>query len=321
MSAPSPSRQPKGVPVGGQFAATARAETGLSLVPERAPLRETSRGVFEVVNATTEDGGSDGPVRTVAFHMGGIAHTRAESGATALRMQHSEQQDVLHAKLEQLAATGAKATVLFRTKSGDVMAKEGSLQARSDGSIVMLDKGARTGKGIYLRRAGGSNQVLGVVPGYGGSAALADRYRDHAEHVPQLEKATFDDLPVADETAEPPSAIAAVYVFDHPGFDPSHDGRGSMFFVTDFMPGDGSHTEAGQGIVNGYGVYAPGSGLESESGSMYASQLARWGGRVKGYQAGSHTFRDAMDMGNASTGYHDDCEIEPAWASVRAASR
>jgi len=107
-------------------------------------------------------------------------------------------------------------------------------------------------------------------------------------------------------------------LFDHPGFQPGQDGRGSVFFVTDFMPGDGGNHDGGAGIVNGYGIYPAGSGLCSEHGSMYASQLKRWGGRVDGYQAGSHTFRDVMDFDTVAD---RDNDIEAVWASVARASR
>lgn len=320
MSAHAQARQPAGVPVGGQFAATAHAEPNLALVTDRPPLRETSRGVWEVVNATTEDRSADGEVvRSVAIHMNGIAHTRAESGMAALRMQRADAFDEYPPELRQLALDGSKVTALVRLPNGDVQAREGTVFLNGD-SIGLVNKGDRSGKGIWLydprRRTG--LKVLGVARGYGAQQALADQYRSYADELPKVGPATFDDIPEWDGNGEPPSAIAAVYVFDHPGFDGDQDGRGSVFFVTDFQPGDGSATRDGAGIVNGYGVYAASSGLESEHGSMYASDLKRFGGRVTGYRPGSHTFRQVMGL--AKTADRDD-DIEQVWESVAAASR
>lgn len=313
MSAHAQARQPAGVPVGGQFATTAHAEPNLALVADHPPLRETSRGVWGVVNATaTIDG--DGSTR---IHLSGNPPVRAESGMVALRMERAEQTDALHNKLRNLA--GGKATVLMRAPTGNVIAREGTLFMNGD-AIGLVNKGDRSGKGIWLvdpRRPNGL-QILGVTQGYGGQHALAADFRDYADSLPQVDDATFDDIPEWDGVGEPPSAIAAVYVLDHPGFDGDQDGRGSMFFVTDFQPGDGSPTRDGAGVVNGYGVYAASSGLESEHGSMYASDLKRFGGRVKGYRPGSHTFRDVMGLAKIADRGDD---IEQVWESVAAASR
>ena len=319
MSAHAQARQPAGVPVGGQFAVNAQAEPNLSLVTERPPLRETSRGVWEVVNATTEDRSADGDVvRSLAVHMGGIAHRRAESGMVALRMQRADAFDEYPPELRQLAEDGSKVTALVRLPNGDVEAREGTVFLNGE-SIGLVNKGDRFGKGIWLydprRRTG--VKVLAVARGYGAQQPLADQYRSCAAESRSLGPATFGDIPEWDGNGEPPSEIAAVYVLNHPGFDGDQDGRGSVFFVTDFQPGDGSPGCGGAGIVNGYGVYAAGSGLESEHGSMYASDLARFGGRVKGYKAGSHTFRQVMGL--AKVADRDD-DIEHVWESVRHAT-
>lgn len=277
--------------------------------------------MFTVVDATVEELPSDTPgVTRTKFHLAGRPHVTAASGTAAARMQRAEQTDTLSNKLDYLADKSAKTTVLVRTRNGDVQAREGTLFRNGD-SIGLVNKGDRSGKGIWLvdpRKPTGL-QVLGVEQGYGRQEALADRYWGHVEKVPQTEPATFDDLPVVEGYDEPPSQVAAVYVFTHPGFDDSQDGRGSLFFVTDFQPGDGGSGPDGQGVVNGYGVYSPDSGLESEHGSMYASQLARWGGRVTGYRPGAHTFRDVMDLAKVADAYGDG-DIEQVWESVRDAS-
>lgn len=324
MSA-SQARQPAGVPVGGQFATTARGEAGLALVPEHPPLTEGyQRGVWSVVDSTKEEltDGPPGIMRTMV-HMQGRPDVRAATGMAALRMQRSGQFDEYPPQLRTLAEASSKATVLRRTRNGDVEAREGTLFLNGE-SIGLVNKGDRSGKGIWLydpTRPDAGSQVLAVAKGYGAQEALAAQFRAHADQVPATEPTTFDDLPVAEADVEPPSAIAAVYSFTHPGFEEGQDGRGSLFFVTDFQPGDGSENPWGGGVVNGYGIYPPESGLESEHGSMYARDLKRWGGRVKGYQPGSHTFRDVMGLAKVADDWRGDNDIEAVWSSVKDATR
>ena len=325
MSAHAQARQPAGVPVGGQFATTSRAETGLALSPEHPPLVEGyQRGVWSVVDSTKEERPDVRPgIRQTVVHMQGQAHTRAATGMTALRMQRAGQFDQYPPELRTLAESSAKVTVLRRTRNGDVEAREGTLFLNGD-SIGLVNKGDRRGKGIWLHDPStpdSGSRVLAVARGYGAQEALAAQFREHAAQVPQVEPATFEDLPVVEDGTEPPSAIAAVYSFTHPGFEEGQDGRGSMFFVTDFQPGDGSEEPWGGGVVNGYGIYPPESGLESEHGSMYARDLKRWGGRVKGYQPGSHTFRDVIDMAKVADDWRGQNDIEAVWSSVADASR
>ena len=53
-------------------------------------------------------------------------------------------------------------------------------------------------------------------------------------------------------------------------------------------------------VVNGYFVAPPGSHLYSESGSFTTKQLATIAGRVRDYQPGRLTFKDAMELGYRS---------------------
>lgn len=295
-----------GAPDGGQYAVEAKTAPTTTLTPTRLALKETSRGVFQVVNATSEEVEHGGPVRQIKFHMGGKADLRAQSHVAALRMERAEQTDAIHGKVAYLADRTSKVSMIIATPNGDVDVREGTLKRGEHGGLVLMNKGSST-KGVRLNEKA---RILGVEPGYGKAQALAADFDTYRADVPELEPATFDGIPDCGDD-EPPSDIAAVYVFDHPGFEPSQDGRGSVFFVTDFMPGDGD-----EGIVNGYGVYPGDSGLASEHGSMYAGDLKRWGGRVKGYQAGSHTFTDAIAFGRAADREND---IEACWSSVRAA--
>ena len=314
----APVRKPTGVPEGGQFDVNPHAQTSTTLAPVRPPLKEGKRGVFEVVDTLSEtlDSGGDRVV-TTRIHMGGMPNLKAQAHMAGKRMERSEQPDALRNKLDSLAKKGSKATLLLQGRLGSITAREGTLMVTADGCTALVNKGAKNGAGIYLIGHGANQTLLGICQGYGGAQALANQYQSYADELPELEPATFDEIPEAAEDQEPPSEVAAVYVFDHPGFEPSQDGRGSLFFVTDFQPGDGSDQPYGAGIVNGYGVYSGDSGLQSEHGSMYARDLKRWGGRVKGYQPGSHTFKDAMFFGLVAD-RNDD--IEACWESVKAAS-
>lgn len=300
----------------GQFAIDAREQTA-SIKSEHPPLKKISNGVFEVVDTLSErvDRGDDRFV-TTRIHMGGKPDAKAQAHMVGLRMERDGQPDALRNKLDYLAGGGSKATVLLQGPLGSVTTREGTLVVTPDGCVALLNKGSSNGKGIYLIGNGAQQTLLGISEGYGGAPALANRYHSFADELPALAPATFDGIPEADERAEPPSEIAAVFVFDHPGFDGTQDGRGSMFFVTDFMPGDGSDQPYGAGIVNGYGVYSGDSGLESEHGSMYARDLKKWGGRVKDFQPGELTFGDAMFLGQLAYQHND---IEAGYASVQEA--
>lgn len=290
---------------GGQYAVEVKPPSDTTLRAERPPLREKSRGVFEVANATSV-AVDRGPGRTaVAFHMGGRPDLRAQSHVAALRMERAEQTDAIEGKVAYLADRTSKVSMLIATPNGDVDVREGTLKRDEHGGLVLMNKGSST-KGVQLNEKA---RILGIEPGYGKAQALAADFDMYRADVPELEPATFDGIPDCGDE-EPPSEIAAVYVFDHPGFGSGEDGRGSMFFVTDIQP-DGEF-----GIVNGYGIYPAGSGLTSEHGSMYTADLKRRGGRVKGYQPGSHTFSDVIAFDKVAD---RDNDVEAAWSSVRAA--
>jgi hypothetical protein len=182
-----------------------------------------------------------------------------------------------------------------------VTAREGTIVTLGEG-LALLNKGSTT-KGIYLRGRPGVPRVLGAQAGYGRAEALAADFRKSEAAVPEIDPAHFEDIPVGDGESDPPSAVVAAFVLDHPGFDGTQDGRGCVFFATDLDPED---------VVNGYFVAPPGSGLESEHGSFYTKDLVRWGGRVKGFKPGSLSFRDAMNLGDKAS----DGDMGPAWAAI-----
>lgn len=298
-------RQPEGIPTGGQFATGSKSESDVEL-NTRPPLVESTRqrGEFTVFNASVKDVPSNNPsFKRQIIHPGGHPELRARGGLVAMRMDT----DGATGKAHELAEGREKATVLYQYKDGSVNIKEGTLVMYGD-DLAVVNKGSSSGKGIYLRDA----RILAVEKGYGKAQKLADAYRDAEDSFPDVEEATFDDIPEEGPT-ERLNEIAAVYAFTHPGFEPGQDGRGSLFFVTDIQRGDG--------IVNGYGVYPPGSGMFSEHGSMYVDDLKKTGGRVAGYRPGELTFADAMKLGEQASSYSSDGDMNPAWDAVAAASR
>lgn len=290
----SRSRVPAGVRAGGQFTVEARSEPDVAIGATGQP-REVGRGKYEVANSMTEV--PDPWTISGAPGLVCLPNLRARFETAALRMQMDEQVDTLEDKLAALQ--GHEATVLLADRSGSVHAYEGRLGTDFAGQQVLFAKGSRD-RGVVLRRNAQpygrrlpDPAVLGVLPGYGGQRHLAEQFAHHLAKTPELEPVSVDDIPADDGSDH--DAIAAVFVFHHPGFDESQDGRGSLFFATDVTPGQAGASDP-TAAVNGYAVFSPRSGLTSEHGSLYLGDLARWGGRVKGFQAGSMAFRDAMDL-------------------------
>lgn len=315
MSASQPNRVAPGVPSGGRFAPQTSSEAGdiglseptdgAASVPSYPPLKETGRGRFEVTETVSERPPADGrSIAMTRMHIGGQPHRRAHANLAGLQAGRAMMGDRdIQDELQGMA--GQKITVLTQGPSGCVEAQEGTVIVDDQGAVGLVDKGASL-KGRYIAGRAGGPHLLGFRKGYGKAEELATEYRSFEERVPALEKAHFDDIPVRDNHSEPPSAIHAAFVFDHPGFDESQDGRGCVFLATDQDPDE---------IVNGYMVASPRSGLTSEHGSFTTDQLSRWGGRVSGFEPGSMNFGDALELGNQSSPY-GDADMEPTWDAI-----
>ncbi len=336
---PNQPRRPKGVPTGGQWQATPRPEGNVRLSgqlgderchtdgsatlgnkPNINPdkdLESIPRGPANpkpvvdrdgrclVTDTTSEELVSPVPGFTrTAFHIGGQPHRKAAAGLAAKLYEARRDGQGPEGDLDGYLL-GKKATVLLQTKTGSVVAQEGTV-AVANGAVALLNKGSRT-KGSYLFGRDTAPHVLDARPGYGHAGELAEAFRSVEASVPELEPARFDDIPVHDGEGEPPKDVVAAFVFDHPGFDGDQDGRGCVFFATDRDPEE---------VVNGYFVAPPGSGLESEHGSFTTEQLSRWGGRVKGFRPGSLSFRDAMELGEKASRWSDYADMSPAWEAV-----
>jgi len=87
------SRQPSGVPVGGQFAGTVKPETTTALAPVHPAPRKSSNGVFDVVDTVSERLASDEHITRTMIHMGGKPDAKAQANLVGLRMERAEQPD------------------------------------------------------------------------------------------------------------------------------------------------------------------------------------------------------------------------------------
>jgi hypothetical protein len=244
----------------------------------------------------------------MAIHMGGQPHRKAAAKLASLLHEETWGRYV---ETDLAALEGRKATVLLQNARGTVLAREGTIDSLNEGTLALLNKGSTT-KGIYLSGRPGVPRVLRARAGYGHAEELAAEFRKSEAAVPEIEPAHFEDIPVCDGESEPPSAVVAAFVLDHPGFDGTQDGRGCVFFATDRDPEE---------VVNGYFVAPPGSGLESEHGSFYTEDIAKWGGRVKGFEPGSLNFKDAMELGNKASRWSDDADIGPTWTAIGVAGK
>lgn len=303
--ATQPKRRPAGTPVGGQFAPSSHPRPSLELDDEPSPsrLQETSRGRYLVTDTVSV---RLSPGR-MSMGLGGHPHLRARANLAGARAEREMVGDRdLHSELAGL--DGGKVTVLTQGHSGTVEAQEGTVTVDAAGGVGLLNKGASS-KGRYLFGRPGVPHVLGYRRGYGHAAELAAEYRSFEDRTPELEPASFDDIPDGSDGAR--SEVAAVFVFDHPGFDGDQDGRGCVFFATDRDPAE---------VANGYMVAPPGSGLVSEHGSFRTDQLSRWGGRVADYRPGSLSFSDAMQLGNRADPY-GEADMAPTWEAIRGAAR
>lgn len=292
-------RQPAGAPVGGEYATEVGASTGVQLGVNppgdkprtaRQAVPGTPRGGVTTLVSTSivqlEDDRleRDFVVKRSKIVMGGEPARRAEALAVARRLADRERTVGV---LETLASKSKSAvTLLMQSRAGDVETREGTLVRDHDGRFILLDKGTRSGNGIYLD----VDRVLSARPGYGGAQALAEDWNRHAATMPRVDevnRSVVNELvPEGYDGAR--EEVAAAFVFTHPGFG-SEDGRGCVFLATDRDPAD---------VVNGYFIAPGDSGLTSEHGSFRIDDLAKWGGIAPDYVPASLTFRQAMDLGD-----------------------
>ena len=223
--------------------------------------------------------------KPVLISIGGDAHVNTRVGAAA-RLFSSEETDAAREEYEALITNGKnsaqKLTVMSVSNRGIPYIHEGTGVELMDGRRSLLCKGSRS-KGYDFS----DRKLLGVVKNYGGQYALAKRFQEAVEQVPVTEEVTYDGIPEYDGSGEQ-NTVAAVYLVDGPDFGNGPE-PGCMFFATDVQTEDN--------IVNGY-FWAPSDAglLSSESGSFYLHDFKRKAGRVRDYEAGSMSYRDAAQL-------------------------
>lgn len=288
-------RQPAGIPTGGQFAAGAQGRSSVSLDDSAACKRigtrvydpEPSapitaqptdrRGVWSIDHATFVSPADQRQRNLTTAAVIGDMDERPGDPGSALHLAR------------QLAEQGKPMTVLTTDPYGNVRAIEGRGSISTDGRktpFIQLKGGQTSG---YALDGEYAIPVLSVRSGYGGQDSLAVEYERRKGMVPQIEPAHFDGIPDYNWREEPPSAIAAAFLVPGPS-NHTDDGKpvpGCMFFATDIQAEDG--------IVNGYHWFPKGSGLIPEHGSMYVRDIEHHGGRIKGYEPGALSFGDLLN--------------------------
>lgn len=251
-------------------------------------MKESStHGVWDIENTVSEDlgeeritrpdGTSYGVTRTM-MHLGGQPHLRARNQAVAALFP------------VPVEVTAAKSTVLVLHDSGSVSAIEGR-PIQNDGRPFLLRKGTQR-SGYYLDRM----NVLAAFAGYRPEVAELT-WVGRRSFVPELVKFSLDGIPerVEDEDgiSDTGSQITAVFLATHPGFGRQGEGRtaGCLWLVTDKQSPAEGETET---ILNGYFWCPEGAELTAEHGSIHASQLERWAGRVKDFTPGAISFRECV---------------------------
>lgn len=263
-------RQPKGIPVGGQFA-EGRNPTGgdLSVATVKLPAPVLSqRGMWSIEHASKPkpvDRGNGMTSTMISLSGEPSANTDNEARLAA----YPKPAD-LDDKIAAAIANGEPVTIL---KVGDGMfggkfptIMQGKLFTGSRGGVGFLPTGKRT-QGIVLKGA------IDIIPN-NKPASVTELNRRWYEDVgiPPTEPLTIEALKGASE--EDPIAV----VWTHPGFD--SDGRtpGCVWYINYYEEEDGQ--EPGTGIAGGYLYCPPGGGLTSEHGSTYAKDILRDGALV-----------------------------------------
>lgn len=261
-------RQPKGTPVGGQFAPDRKPGGGdlaspLSELP--APNPTSQRGVWDIEHASKPkpvDRGNG--VISTTFSVAGEPSAQTDVAARVVAYPKPENLDeTITAAIE----SGEPVTVL---KVGEGMFGgrfpqiiQGKLFQGSRG-LGFLPTGKRT-QGFTLKGP------LDVIPG-NKPAAVAELNRRWYDStgIPPTEPLTIDALRSASE--ENPIAV----LYTHPGFG---DGPtpGCVWYIDYYEAED---DDPDNGIAGGYLYCPPESGLFSEHGSTYAKDILKSGALV-----------------------------------------
>lgn len=274
----------------------------------RREAARTSGGEFGSQSRSVPDGLSDtflAPIDTSpasATDFRSVKDIVPGSGSPAQRVRNRtaadlylsiEGEDTVAAKMRAVANTGRETTVLVAHPNGNIYTVHGSAYTHEDGSVSF-----ETMAGSQLAP---NAMILDVERGDAVQAFNTTFKRRMAQFTPELADvdSTLGDVPEFDQDSDPRDEIAAVYMVEVNVGD-AESTPGCLLFVTDKQTNEDNpdHT-----IVNGWLHVPGGSGLTSESGSMYLRELQARGGQVVDYRPGSLTFADAMDMPSDDEAY------------------
>ena len=262
-------------------------ETDLTDAEEFRAVKGYRNGHHSIQSAQTH------PAQTgslITITIGGDPHVNQRYGA-ALRLISEEERNWARLHVNEFAAAGEKVTVLIE-RGSQVEALEGTGTV-IDGRPALFAKGSK--RRYYPIE---NLNIIGVAKGYGGQDYLAEQFGEKAAIVPVTEKFSTDGIPEYDGSGEQDS-IAAAFLIEGPDFGNGSE-PGCMFLATDIQ------TE--HGIVNGYFWTPDDAGmLTSESGSFYVRDMERKAGRIRDYEAGSLSYRDAWSKlsEDRATGYRE----------------
>ncbi len=277
-------RQPRGTPIGGQFAEGRKPSGGdlTSPIADFPAAEPTSqRGVWSIEHASKPKPVDRGNGMTsTMISVAGEPSAQTDIAARVAAYPVPENLD------ETIAAAIASNETVTVLKVGEgyfggsfPQIIQGKLFNGSRG-VGFLPTGKRT-QGFVLKNP------LDIIPG-NKPAAVAELNRRWYEStgLPATEPLTLDALRGASE--ENPIAV----IYTHPGFDGDGPTPGCVWYI-DYYEED-EDQEPGTGIAGGYLWCPDDSGLFSEHGSTYAKDILKGGALVP--KKPNVNFKGMMDL-------------------------
>jgi hypothetical protein len=263
---------------------------GLVLRPHRiGEVVQVNSGTWNLASPVAE-WQREGEFRVQEFGLGSktFANARVDAAAAAWKDTRPEEVEAAYEWLDGGFEPDKKVSFMARDRKGAIVSIEGRTYLAGDQPAVILKN--QRAQALYIEK---NFEVLAIRDGYGHTEQLAGELAQVGESIPVVAPVNLDGIPGEedwDDSGEPPNAVAAAFIVDGPKFPgESGDVSACVFFATDHQDGE---------ILNGY-FWAHGeSGLYSEHGSMYVSELKQRGGaRVANLdQQSGVSFGDVMRL-------------------------
>jgi hypothetical protein len=263
-------RQPKGIPVGGQFAESRKPDGGdlaTSVDTLPPPVASSTKGIWDIEHASKPkpiDRGNG--IISTSFNLSGEPSANTDISA---RIAAYEKPNDLDEKIADAIASNEPVTVLsvgdgaFGGSFPRIV--QGKLFRGRSGDVAFLPTGKRT-QGFKLKTP--LDIISDKKPA---SITELNRRWYEGTGIPPTEPLTLEMLRGASE--ENPIAL----IYTHPGFD-GEPTPGCVWYI-DYYEED-EDQEPGTGIAGGY-MWAPDDhGLTSEHGSTYAKEILTKGAVV-----------------------------------------